>query len=256
MSEFSQEAPARFSERAKDYSIGRPSYPPDVLAKIVASLPIDLPRIAIDIGAGTGILTRMLLTNGFEVTAVEPSEQMRQECDANCADFQSYVGRAGTAESIPLESQSASLITAAQSFHWFNPQKARNECQRVLHPHGKVAILWNNRDKKDPLQQRLTSLFSAYGGERFEAQRGGLEREEDVKTFFGKQVSRSVFDYEQSLTEEAFVALGRSRSYMPKPGTELDRSAIEELLALHGEFSNGGLAAIRYQTHLYLDALG
>lgn len=255
MSEFCQEAPARFSERAKDYSVGRPSYPPEVLAKIVASLPIDLPRTAIDIGAGTGSLTRMLLVNGFEVTAVEPSEEMRQECDANCADYQSYVSRAGTAESIPVESQSASLITAAQSFHWFNPLKARSECLRVLHRHGKVAILWNNRDKRDALQQRLTALFSSYGGERFEAQRVGLEREEDVMLFFGKSVSRSVFDYEQSLTEEAFVALGRSRSYMPKPGTEFDRSAIEDLKALHREFANGGLAAIRYQTHLYLDAL-
>jgi SAM-dependent methyltransferase len=197
----------------------------------------------------------MLLTNGFEVTAVEPSGEMRQECDVNCAGYQNYVSLAGTAESIPVESQSASLITAAQSFHWFNPLKARNECKRVLHPHGKVAILWNNRDKRDALQQRLTALFSSYGGERFEAQRVGLEREEDVKLFFGKSASWSVFDYEQSLTEEAFVALGRSRSYMPKPGTELDRSAIEHLKALHQEFANGGLAAIRYQTHMYLDVL-
>ncbi len=255
LSEFCQEAPARFSERARDYSIGRPSYPEEVLAQIISSLPIELPRIAIDIGAGTGSLTRVLLMNGFEVTAVEPSEEMRQECDAICAGYENYASRAGTAESIPAENQSASLITAAQSFHWFNPRQARAECQRVLHPQGKVAILWNNRDKKDPLQQRLTSLFSTYGGERFEAQRVGLEREEDVSTFFGKPVSRSVFDYEQCLTEEAFVALGRSRSYMPKPGTELDRTAIEDLRALHRQFSDGGLAAIRYQTHLYLDTL-
>src|SRR4030095_4583501 len=107
-------------------------------------------RVA-DVGAGTGLLTRGLLARGFDVVAVEPNPAMREACDRYCAAFDRYRSVEGTGESMPLPAASIDLITAAQAFHWFDIDPARAECLRVLTPHGKVALIWNDRDFSDPL---------------------------------------------------------------------------------------------------------
>jgi SAM-dependent methyltransferase len=61
-------------------------------------------------------------------------------------------------------------VTAAQAFHWFEPQRARAECLRILRPGGLAAIIWNDRVADDPLNRALDQVFDAWGGSQRQAQ--------------------------------------------------------------------------------------
>ena len=120
----------------EDYERGRPGYPPQAVE--IAGLPA--PSTVLDLGAGTGKLTRLLLTTFARVIAVEPAEAMRRKLTKHCPDAQAL---AGSAEEIPLADASVDAVFAAEAFHWFDGERALAEIARVLQPRGALALLWN-----------------------------------------------------------------------------------------------------------------
>jgi SAM-dependent methyltransferase len=118
------------------YERGRPGYPRDVVAAP------GLPRAArvLELAAGTGKLTRLLVSNVGRVVAVEPDDEMRHRLLANCPDANTL---AGIAEHIPLASDSVDGVFAAQCAHLFDRDRAFADIARVLRPGGALALLWN-----------------------------------------------------------------------------------------------------------------
>jgi SAM-dependent methyltransferase len=129
-----------FGAAAEDYDRSRPEYPSQAVAWMVG----DEPRKVVDLGAGTGIFSRLLASLGHEVTAVEPDGQMRRRLAERSPGVTAL---AGSAESIPLESGAADAVVAAQAYHWFDNDAARAEIARVLAPGGVFAPIWNVRDE-------------------------------------------------------------------------------------------------------------
>lgn len=119
-----------------DYEHGRPGWP--VEAVHVAGLPPT--AIVLDLGAGTGKLTRLLALEFRRVVAVEPAAQMRQLLVANCPSVEAL---AGTGQAIPLPDASVDAVYAAQAFHWFDEVRAVAEITRVLRPGGALVLMWN-----------------------------------------------------------------------------------------------------------------
>jgi SAM-dependent methyltransferase len=140
-----EEAAAKgFGAGADAYDRGRPSYPGGAVDLVVRELGIRAGTTVVDVGAGTGKFSELLVPTGAHVVAVEPVATMR----AKIAPPVEAVD--GTAESIPLGDGSADAVVVAQAFHWFRHDAALAEIARVLRPGGGLALVWNRRDESVP----------------------------------------------------------------------------------------------------------
>lgn len=135
-----------FSGLAEDYSASRPDYSNSVLDALLGMLnvPVDSIDFA-DVGAGTGIWTRMVFRKGVRsATAVEPNEDMRNHGIKDSAETE-IKWQSGNAEETGLVSESVHMLTMASSFHWADFDVATREFHRVLRPNGRFTALWNPR---------------------------------------------------------------------------------------------------------------
>jgi SAM-dependent methyltransferase len=133
-------AAAGFGSSAEAYERGRPSYPDDAVAYLAAELGLGPAARVLDLAAGTGKLTRLLVEGGADVVAVEPVAAMRAALE------QAVPGVAvleGTAEAIPLADGAVDAVTVAQAFHWFDAEAAIAEIHRVLRRGGRLGMIWN-----------------------------------------------------------------------------------------------------------------
>lgn len=131
----------RFSSGAELYHRYRPSYPAELLDWLASSAALGPGARIADVGCGTGISTRLFAARGFDVTGVDPNEEMlafaRREGEARYARGES------TASGLP--GASFDLVSAAQAFHWFDLAPTLAEFGRILKPQGWCAAFWNLR---------------------------------------------------------------------------------------------------------------
>ncbi len=144
----------RFGTTAELYDAVRPGYPAAAIDDVLTGA-ADRPLDVCDLGAGTGLLSRDLLLDDrvAALTAVDPDEQLLARNPAQT--------RVGTAEAIPLPDGSVDLVTAAQAWHWFDPQAAGAEIARVLRPGGRLAVLNNQLDVRLSWVLRLARIMHA-----------------------------------------------------------------------------------------------
>src|SRR5262245_27923431 len=132
-----------FGKAAAQSESIRPNYPAEALDWLLGPKP----RRVVDLGAGTGIFSRVLAAAGHDVIAVEPDTLMR---DRHLAVSPHITAVAGSAEYIPLPDGSVDAVVAAQAYHWFDRQRAHPEIARVLRPGGTFGAIWNMRDESVP----------------------------------------------------------------------------------------------------------
>jgi SAM-dependent methyltransferase len=189
---------ARSFDRVADaYRSARPSYPAAAVEWVLERAP---GRRVVDLAAGTGKLTEVILATGADVTAVEPLPNMRAALARTLPDVRAV---AGTAEAIPLADASADAVMVAQAFHWFDAEAALAEIARVLVPGGVLGLLWNLRDEGVPWVAELTAALGGAG---------------DV-------LARSRRLVEEPLAHGAFAAVERREFANPEP---FDRDRLLE----------------------------
>jgi SAM-dependent methyltransferase len=147
-----------FNRVADAYERGRPSWPPEVLDL----LPIPDEATVLDVGAGTGKLTRVLAARYAKVFALEPLAELRAILEERVPQAEALPG---VAEAIPLGDGSVNAVFTGQAFHWFANDVAVAELARVLRPGGVLARLWNEAIEPNPLppgyRARLSELHDA-----------------------------------------------------------------------------------------------
>jgi ubiquinone/menaquinone biosynthesis C-methylase UbiE len=162
------DATDKFTGKAQVYMRHRQGYPNACLDDLAKICGLGQGSVVADIGAGTGILTRQLLDRGYAVYAIEPNDDMRHAAENALAGNVRFAFVSGTAENTGLDPHSVDLVTAAQSFHWFDHERFRLECMRILKPDAYAALIWNSRDPKSEINtenadicKRLCPQFNA-----------------------------------------------------------------------------------------------
>ena len=141
-----------FGAVAEAYDRARPSYPPDAASWLVGK-----PHATVlELGAGTGKLTELLVAAGHDVIATDPLPQMLRRLRTRVPAARAVVA---AAEHIPVASRSVDVVVCAQSFHWFDHPVALPEIARVLRPGGSLALVWNERDEGIPWVRKLGRLL-------------------------------------------------------------------------------------------------
>lgn len=224
---------------ADRYERGRPGYPQAAVDAIVAELGLRPGRTVLDLAAGTGKLTRLLVPSGANLIAVEPVREMREKLSG-------FVALAGSAERIPLTDAFVDAVTVAQAFHWFDAERALREIHRVLRPGGGLGLIWNARDERQPLQAALSEIFDRYEGDT------PRRNQRDWKSLLAEsglfeRTTRVLFEHVQQVDEQVVVDRVLSVSFMASLPREEQAVVEHEVRELARDATD-----LSYLTELYL----
>jgi SAM-dependent methyltransferase len=236
----------RFSNRADDYARWRPSYPSAAIDAVLAGLGPPESLTAVDVGAGTGISSRLLAERGVNVFAVEPNLAMREAAEAHPR----VTFLEGTAEALGLPTASVGLVLCAQAFHWFRAEPALHEMARLLVPGGRLALIWNRRSATDPLMAGYERAILDTGADpMIVGMVSDVTAVERSGAFGPRRVAR--FEHRQSVDRDGLIGRALSASYVPKQGPGLAR-LLEDLDLLFARHAEQGKVTLVYETEVML----
>lgn len=230
-----------FGAAAAAYERGRPSYPPQAIEWLVPTST----RRALDLGAGTGKLTRQLSERGLDVVAVEPSAGMREQLTRT---LPAVPVLAGFAEDIPLTDHSVDAVVVAQAWHWIDPDRAIPEVARVLTPGGQLGLVWNTRDEREDWVAQLGRILHPHGAPATSGV--GVDA---ITAPFGT-VEHYTVEWHNRLTPTELLDLVASRSYvitLPPSDQSALLAEVHVLLENHPALADTDEIAMPYVTHCF-----
>lgn len=239
-----------FARASEAYEQGRPGYPPSAVVRLARELQLGSGRIVLDLGAGTGKLTALLVGTGAEVVAVEPVAEMRAVLEGELPGVRALPG---AAEAMPLDASSVDAATVGQAFHWFHGDEALAEIHRVLRPGGGLGLVWNVRDTSLSWVARLTEIIEPHRGDA-PAYRTGAWREALERTDLFGPLGHAEMRHVHHLTPDAVVARIASVSFIAAlPQAERDGvlADVREILATDPETRGHAEVGLPYRADIY-----
>jgi SAM-dependent methyltransferase len=188
----------------------------------------------------------MLVPSKANVIAVEPVREMRVELERRVPGV---VVLAGTAERMPLTDRYVDAVTVGQAFHWFKQDDALREIHRVLRPGGALALIWNARDERHPVQAALSEVIDPLQGDTpRRKQREWRSMLADSGLY--ERCERALFEHEQPVDEQGLVERVVSMSFI----AAAPQSVRDEVEARVRAIAREAEQPIRlpYMTELYL----
>lgn len=232
-----REAARSFSTAADIYDAARPGYPDDAVDWMIPAGA----RSALDVGAGTGKLTSALVARGVDVLAVDPSAEMLAVLQRVVPGARTLVG---AAEALPAPDGSVDVVTAAQAWHWVDPDRAGAEAARVLVRGGRLSLVWNIRDERHDWVRRLGEIAGSERSYR------DLGEDPDVGGHFGP-FERARFEWSRSMSLEAVLDLVRSRSWYLTADASMRSRMISAVRDIVEDAAVDGAVEMAYITEVF-----
>lgn len=215
-----------FGAVADIYDRGRPAYPAEAVAWLLGGEA----RIVLELGAGTGKLTREMVDQGHAVFATEPDAQMLDVLRERVPEVSAKVAGA---EEIPANDRSVDVVVAAQAFHWFDHDRALPEMARVLRPGGHVALVWNSFDQRIPWVRKLVEAMGREPNDNTASQQALAESD------LFADVESQTFAFWQDVMRDTLVDLVASRSYVSSLPDAEREARLDAVRALYDEYGRG-----------------
>jgi len=216
----------RFSNLTGAYVAARPSYPIEAIDAIVAGLGDPASLVVADLGAGTGISSRLIASCGPRVLAIEPNAKMRAAAEPD--PRVDWID--GTAEATTLAPASVDAVVAFQAWHWVDHPAGVVEARRILRSGGCMAAVYNERDESDPFTAAYGDIVRRFALEATEEMRANAL--EAFAAIDPPRTQRFAFRNHQDLDRAGVHQRATSSSYLPQSGPACDamHAAIDELL--------------------------
>jgi SAM-dependent methyltransferase len=247
-----KDSTTRFSSRVDNYIKYRPSYPQALIDHLAGECRLATGAQIADVGSGTGLLAELLLKRGYHVLGVEPNAEMRGAAERLLVSYPGFVSVTGTAEATTLVDQSVDAVTASQAFHWFDRDRFRAECVRILKPGGYVALIWNDRRiDSSPFLQSYERLLLTYGTDYTSVNHKQID-DQVIAAFFGVgRFQQARFDNQQLFDFAGLQGRLLSSSYAPEAGHPNYQPMIAELRAIFDKYQQGDQVVFEYDTIVY-----
>ncbi|MBW5448594.1 methyltransferase domain-containing protein [Cohnella sp. CFH 77786] len=242
----------RFSSRVDAYVKYRPGYPKEAIDYLYETEGFRAGAEIADIGAGTGIFTKLLLERGSKVAAVEPNREMREAAAAELGNDPNFRALPGSAEATGLPGASVDFVVSAQAFHWFDRDAARTEFRRILKPGGKAALIWNSRlTSGSPFLEAYEQLLHRWSTDYASVNHKNVS-EEILAAFFQEGTMRTArFRNRQKFDYDGLKGRLLSSSYAPETGHPNHEPMLRELRELFDRSESDGLVSFDYETEIY-----
>lgn len=239
-----------FSREALSYGRGRPGYPQQLLGWLQQALQLGPGKRAVDLGAGTGKFTRLLLQSGADVVAIEPVDAMRAQL---LQVFSNITALAAIAQAMPLADASVDAIACAQAFHWFASPQVVREIGRVLKPGGRLGLVWNVRDESVDWVAAITRIMAPYEGDTPRFHSGEWRRLFPHELF--SELSETTVPY-QHIGSAQSVIFDRVLSVsfiaaLPQAERERVTGQLAALIASHPQLRDQPSVSFPYVTRAY-----
>ena len=239
-----------FGAVADEYERARPDYPRAAVERMTAELRIEAGSRLLDLGAGTGKLTRML--TGTDVVAAEPLSSMR---DRFARVLPGVPLVAGVAEALPFRDAVFDAAVCAQAFHWFDGERALAEIHRVLTGAGGLALIWNVKDESMDWVRALGDILRPHQA-KVPQETTGRWREAFGSSGFGP-LEEARFPHSQRLDAAGLVERYASASYvatLPEAERRDVLLRVRDLAETHPDLAGREDFELPYVTELYWSA--
>ncbi|MHA1510487.1 MAG: class I SAM-dependent methyltransferase [Promethearchaeota archaeon] len=248
----SKDPTKRFSDRVENYVKFRPSYPIELINHLEKNKIISTGQNIADIGSGTGIFSKLLLNTNNNVYAVEPNKEMRLAAEKSLQNKPNFISVDGNAENTTLKENSIDIITAAQSFHWFDQQKAKKEFLRILKPNGFIVLIWNSRKSEgSPFLSEYENLLKSHCSDYSQVNHRNVGLEKIMHFINPKNFQRFSSQNEQIFDFEGLKGRLKSSSYTPSEEQPEYPMLMEDLEKLFRKFQLNGNVQFLYDCKMY-----
>ena len=250
-----QPATVRFGDRVADYLRSRPGYPAELLDVLAQHCGLNSASVVADVGAGTGLLTRLFVDAGNPVFAVEPNREMRIALETMHPPSPTFASVDGCAEATGLPDAAVDIVTAAQAFHWFDRPRARAEFARILQPGGWVVLIWNDRRlDATPFLRGYEDLLVRLCPDYLRVVHRNVDHAALEAFYAPCRFDQVVLDNRQTFDWEGLVSRHLSSSFVPNSGAAREIN-LTALRSLFDATAVDGTVVFEYDTRIFFGRL-